>query len=726
MKTIEYKVSFEKMISRLPGLFAYLDSDDFGEVSLHKATDSIDGCWGKIVENIKLPSDVALTIKKTHVITFEDVTNEYIWLDSSEEKHVAQETDIDNEVEEYHFFLKGGEAYSFRTIIDYYYQYKDELEEENKFLQFIEKAIGKEVVPDNIKGTATPKYVYLSNAKNLYNQLVKMDKQCEFYNHNLDEGLTDKDKHLCCLCERYDNLGGDAFKDYVGSLIPKAEQIANEYFNYAKAAESDKYVTYVLEDENLEACPPQYNIKTIKITQEEYDQLSEQEKKKYIANDDSLNLEFFVDLVSTYQDFGIMSIYAPQWIPCKRYYVGDKVMFDGELYICVKENTGKWDEDLLTVVFAEINENNQRIWVKYSDFNTLVDYMDDDAIDKYNKERIVAFDKCGYIRPRSISQSNLPFMIESTTNSKLPDLHRFVTYYNDDGVAERPSEGFDWLFYYRVGTILNIRTINDDLGNIIKLSKAMQGIKEACDDGNDLAAYGDIIESINYLYTNGVIDITNKEYDNLNEDEKADFYLKYSIRFTYRVGIHLKSTAAPIQTTDDDGNKLYNWKKFVWDENDKIGIKYEEEYNYEEEGDLDKLIKGEFTIQMENGIQSFSFNEYINGKYDKMLTTYKFEFITINNSFNYDKTIAHQNVNIVSTLTDLQIYRKDYDEFFNSPLIREEYFNGITYKPTKDIDVHIERGSTSAFEKHIAFGEVKTLDDMIDYKNGSFFILTEG
>ena len=659
MKTIEYKVSFEKMISRLPALFAYLESDDFGVVSLHKATDSLDGCWGKIVENIKLPSDVSLTIKRTHVITFEDVTNEYIWLDSSEEKHVAQESDIDSEIEEYYFFLKGDEVYSYRTIIDYYYQYRDELEDEDKFKQFIEKAIGKEVVPDNVKGTATPKYIYLSNAKSLYNQLVKMDKQCEFYNHNLDEGLTDKDKHLCCLCERYDNLGGDAFKDYVGSLMPKAEQIANEYFNYAKAAEDEEK---------------------------------------------SMTLDFFIDLNSTYQDFGIMSIYAPQWIPCKRYYVGDKVMFDGELYICVKENTGKWDEDLLTVVFAEINENNQRIFAKYGDLSSFEDIMDDDAIDEYNKSRIVAFNEDGYTRPRSISQSNLPFMIESTTNSKLPDLHRFVTYYNDDGVAERPSEGFDWLFYYRVGTILNIRTMNDDLGNILSYSLPQDenGNKKAATIQTDLMAYGDFIQNIE-----------------VNPEE-------HKIKFIYRVGVHLKSTAAPIQTTDDDGNKLYNWKKFVWDENDKIGIKYEEEYNYEEEGDLDKLIKGEFTIQMEDGIQSFSFNEYINGKYDKMLTTYKFEFITINNSFNYDKTIAHQNVNIVSTLTDLQIYRKDYDEFFNSPLIREEYLNGITYKPTKDIDVHIERGSTSAFEKHIAFGEVKTLDDMIDYKNGSFFILTEG
>ena len=108
-----------------------------------------------------------------------------------------------------------------------------------------------------------------------------------------------------------------------------------------------------------------------------------------------------------------------------------------------------------------------------------------------------------------------------------------------------------------------------------------------------------------------------------------------------------------------------------------------------------------------------------------MIPTYKFEFSTINNTFNYDKTIAHQDVNIVSLLTDYEVYKLDFDEFTESKLFREDYFNGITYKPTKDIDVHIERGSTSVFDKHIAFGEIKTMDDLITYKNGSFFPITE-
>ena len=54
-------------------------------------------------------------------------------------------------------------------------------------------------------------------------------------------------------------------------------------------------------------------------------------------------------------------------------------------------------------------------------------------------------------------------------------------------------------------------------------------------------------------------------------------------------------------------------------------------------------------------------------------------------------------------------------------LFRNDYYNGITFHPKKDIDVYINRGISAAFEKHIKFSEVKTLDDMVNYSNGSFF-----
>lgn len=608
MKTIEYKVSYEKMISRLPGLFAYLESDEFGNMSLHKATDSLDGCWGKIVENISLPSEVSLK-------------------------------DI----------LHGGETYSFRTIIDYYYQYREELGEGDKFVKFIEKAIGKITVDFKGKTEMSPKFIYLANAKKLYNELVKMGKQCEFYEQNKEKFGTDE--YLCCLCERYKNIGGDAFKEYVGSLIPQAENIAKEYLGYAKG---------------------------------------------------NMVLDFDIDLTSTYQDFGIISPYVPIWIPGKRYFKGDKVQYDGELYICLKDNNGKWREDLLSIVFDD-EDSFERIdgvfidgkYTKKTISNIGEIWYDGEAI-----KHIAQNSDIGNTVNNYNVNFNFQIGIEGTTDSKLTDLRRFVTYYNDDNIAERPANGYDWLFYYRKGEVVNIKTVNNKLGNVVKLSdlgdtSINTDDLESCEDKDDLAAYGDVI------------------YDIMAKPNE------HTITFTYIMGVHLKSESEPIIVYDDDNNKLIKWDKFVWDENEKIGIKYQETYNYEEESDLDKLIKGRFILEGVN--ETFTFEKYINGEYNKQLPTYKFEFITYNNSFNYNKTIAHQDVNIVSILTDFETNRNSFEEYTQSDFYREDYFNGITYQPKKNIDVNIQRGTTSVFDRHIAFGEIKTLEDMELFKNSSFF-----
>ena len=667
MKTIEYKVSYEKMISRLPGLFAYLEADDYGVVNLHRATDSLDGCWGKIVENIKIPYD--LIVRNTHVITEEDVNNGYKWLDENKEEHIAQEEDINQEVETYIFCLEKDNVYTFRTIIGYYYRYRNELEEDNDFVKFIERGIGKVKVPEKYRDVATPEFLYLSNVKRLHNKLVKMDKMCEFYEDTLKD--IEKDKQLCCLCERYKQLGGDNFKDYVGGLISEAETIADEYLEYAQSAQETGGMT----------------------------------------------LDFVIDLLSTYQDFGIMTPYAPIWLPYKRYYVGDKVVYNDEMYICTEENNGKWDDDYLTVVFDDTKfekcgvdfvdikteeEDGETEYVKNYTEKTIQSvedtWIDGEGLKNIAQNRDVENERVVYDYDL-IQKDNDGNLLESKTitgktDSKLVGLRRFSTYYNVDGIPERPESGVDWLFYYRKGNVVNIRTINDDLGNVSKYSKAQEGEVEASEDQLDLLAYGDVIEDITY-------DIENR-----------------TIKFKYRTGVRLFAEGTPTIVTDDDGNRLIKWDKFVWNNDEKIGIKYEEEYNYEEGSDLDKLIKGEFTLEGVN--QTFTFDEYVNGQYDKKLPTYKFEFITMNNSFDYNKTIANQDVNIVSILTDFEVHRNDFNDFAKSDLFREDYFNGITYQPKKDIDVRIERGSTSVFDKHIAFGEIKTLEDM-EQHSGKFF-----
>lgn len=661
MKTIEYKVSYEKMISRLPGLFAYLESDEFGNMSLHKATDSLDGCWGKIVENINLPSGVKLIVNGQEILSHGQYKLKVM---NDKYKKIITISEYDNLKEEEKLLYEFQElVYSFRTVIDYYYQYREELGEDDEFVKFIEEAIGKITVDFEGKTEMSPKFIYLANAKKLYNELVKMGKQCEFYNQNKEKFGTDE--YLCCLCEHYKNIGGNELRDYVGRLIPQAEIIANKYLRYVKG---------------------------------------------------NMTLDFDIDLTSTYQDFGIISPYVPIWIPGKRYFVGDKVQYDGELYKCLKENNGKWDDDLLSIVFDD--DNFERIDSRFVDIHTeeqegKIVYTKNYIEKTINSVGEIWYD-CEGIKHiaqnedigREVLNYDIelqsPLKIEGTTDSKLTDLRRFVTYYNDDNVAERPANGYDWLFYYRKGEVVNIKTVNNKLGNVVKLSDLEKtnidkDDLESCEDKDDLAAYGDVIDKII-----------------ANPDE-------HTITFTYIMGVHLKSESEPIFVYDDDNNKLIKWDKFVWDNdgNEKIGIKYQETYNYEEESDLDKLIKGEFTLEGVN--ETFTFEKYISGEYNKQLPTYKFEFITYNNSFNYNKTIAHQDVNIVSTLTDFEANRNSFEEYTQSDFYREDYFNGITYQPKKNIDVNIQRGSTSVFDKHIGFGEIKTMDDMVTYKNGSFF-----
>ena len=509
-----------------------------------------------------------------------------------------------------------------------------------------------------------------------------------------------------------------------------------------------------------------------------------------------------------------------------------------------------------------------------------------------------------------IDISKNTFKLNGQTDSKLKDLRRFVTYMNDDNIGEKPQKGYDWLFYYRIGNIYNISTLNDDLGNILNLDGETTASKK---DGNNLMAYGDVITNIkankiekwipnqqyskdDRVFYDGSIwrcteDNTDQAEFNTNYFEKVeieDWTEENTITFEYIINAHLIGNSDSYSyKLDEDKNVIHYWKDFTPEEN--TGVKYTETYNYAEGSDLDKLINQNFyldigktedgkaaiviylgkekieveiedwipnkkyykndrvfydgsiwrciedntlfnkkyfeeveeieewtpnkkyykndrvfydgsiwrciknnTVQSvfnkkyfeeiekikewttdkqyykndrvfydgsiwrcvkNNTVQSvfnkkyfeeikeeiFTFDDYVNGKYDDNLKSFKFEFITFNNELNYSKTIANQDVNITSILTDFEVFKNDNDEFMEVHSMNEEnlndkgismyrhdYFNGITYAPTKKIDVHIERGSTSCFQQHIAFSEIKNINDLTEFRNGSFFKINEG
>ena len=54
------------------------------------------------------------------------------------------------------------------------------------------------------------------------------------------------------------------------------------------------------------------------------------------------------------------------------------------------------------------------------------------------------------------------------------------------------------------------------------------------------------------------------------------------------------------------------------------------------------------------------------------------------------------------------------------PNIRLEHLFGISQEPKIDIDIFIDRGENSTFDKNLKLGEIRKLDDLLNYGNGFF------
>ena len=96
--------------------------------------------------------------------------------------------------------------------------------------------------------------------------------------------------------------------------------------------------------------------------------------------------------------------------------------------------------------------------------------------------------------------------------------------------------------------------------------------------------------------------------------------------------------------------------------------------------------------------------------------------------FNYaTKEVHSQDLNlnrnaVISSVNDLplgDVWEKSED-VLNTPLIKEEYLNGISFDSNVSVDVTINRGNATAFEKHLVLGECNTFDDILNYKNNFY------
>lgn len=636
MRTINYKVSYEKLVSRIPGMFAFLDTDG----RIVKATDGVQGNYGKVVADIKME------------------INGYGGFNHTCTDGTALK-------------VSNGSVHSYRTLIDTFYKaVGDKNWERNEdgtykepFLRFMERGIGLRYVGLSEEKTGkkkcgvevvnryplAPDFIYIGEAKSLYDKMTKMKKQIDFFKKHTEYCKEDL-RSYHTMEEEYRLKNGDNLILVLERLIDESERVAEEYLGYAK-------------------------------------------------NGPKLN--FCVNLTTTEKDLGMVTKCTEEWVPGKRYYNGDTVYY-------VDENGYGLVYD---ACFPEEYETKDEYGRKYTE-------------GKYNEDtEIIEFDKLNWA-PQYLVKAENVVGVKGTCNSHLQMFRRFETYVNRYGEAETPENYSDWLWYYRTNRPINREERYDELGNLTVMRRegkkewveAIQGTNlklkkvEGKYEALNLACWGDVITYIN---------ATNDKESGIGK-----------ITFTYWLGAHLKAEFTG-KSEDDDGNVRYYFDnftadagKYASDYGKNHGVKYTETYIYYKGSELWDLVESD---ELEN---------YANGNYDKESKTVdsddkykiyeKMEFDTSYNLYPYEIKIGNRFNRVPFIKADFETkYDISRVEVEDTPLIRYDYYNGVNFQPYVSDDVNIERGVTQAMEKHIKLGEIKTMEDLENYSNGGFFMISK-
>jgi len=614
MSKIQKTICREELKSRIPGLFAYIEENDAGEFKLHKATDSLSGCYGKIIEN--------MTVNASLKVNGEDI-------------------------------IMSGNVYSYRTIMNAYYQYKNnsiDTVEDTNFFKFVDDAIGKVEIDfntlglDEEKNDMVPHYIYLANTRNLFSQYSKLKIVYDYYTGGYTEidgklapstfDINNLEGDICCLCAKYVRMGGTIMYNKLNGLISEAETVANRYYGY-------------------------------------------------VANNDNLTLNLNVSLKQSIHDIGYLSCYLHEWVGGEEHFKDELYTYNGCTYRCMENNHDKYNEELMRFEFDDTK------------FKKITDLYDGEGQEEIYDKLISSYNPFGnkwVIRDEdgNILTDDKSYNLSGSADSKLKSLRKYKNYINGEDKEEKPSDDEDWLYFYRVGTVINYTTVTDNSGNIADIDKLAEGILEPATDVNKLAAYGNVISNI----------------------EPDQDQTKRTITFEYYINAHLKAKKV-ITKKDDDGNTLYMFDGFYADEDDKYhGVKYTETYTYDEGGELDKLVNGQDTI---------TFDDYVNDIDDSITTYNKYPFRLTDSIVYYNKELPTQIVSIPFIKSDYETTIKNETDYLFAETFKTDYLGDITYKPKVDNNVRIDRGNYSAFERHLKLAEVKTLNDLVEYSNGSFF-----
>ena len=818
MKQYRFDTSMEPMISRIPSMFAYLEFNEDWTTTLHPASDSFDGSWGKVVENIALPCDVNLCTytpseepipyswneKNTFPIG-ENIEDEYNINSSEYIRRIEEYTYIEEEFDTFYIYVEydpfpeevtydmpnriktpeldrignyildcdnnkiykyyhketlysfyrkvcllvEGGTYTYRTLMDYYYRYKNTLPSDNTFIAFIEKAIGKVKVDKKMLDMENedeypnvPEYIYLGYVKMMIEKYKKYHRICEYYKtHFINLGKHD-DK-LFQKCEYYETMGGDKFLKYLQTLLKTVNMVAAEYLCYAEHAEHPLQVSLnipLLQSKNDLGYLSTYLNEFLPGMQVRHGELLTYNGRTYICalnrfQVGGVNYEYclcngdlYILSSNTYNKVQVGEVLSPT-LPLAIYNGYTFIIFAGEYY---KWNNGQYEKiDVIEYCSGKWNENLEVNEFDTQHFVLLSEYVSNNASDLsipektallnndkwYNQDNTYGNHFQIYVTVPHIPQyfiyknikkgdvfyiwddelqmyvvdvnNSLSYNLAGKSDSVLRSLRKFEQFISDTELFDEPDAYEDWLYYYKIGNYYTDRGIvQDSFGNIERFSNTAPVIGQYV---TDLKAYGTILTDIK-------CDTTSR-----------------TLTFTYVVNAHFKAKLVAIDI-DDDGNQLFHYGPFEYDEDDSHGVVYEETYNYLD-SDIDDLVNnGDFNAFVENRPEDIS--DYM------MKYGYKrFRFSVVNSTASI--TIGATDYEYAYVLSEYSEKVENNLDYIYQPLFKRDYFTGYAYEPKVDNQINIRRGNAAAYERHLRLGETKTFEDLENTLNQGFYTFIE-
>ena len=108
------------------------------------------------------------------------------------------------------------------------------------------------------------------------------------------------------------------------------------------------------------------------------------------------------------------------------------------------------------------NKSEEDYYGHYDEYNEIVVFDKSEVSEIAPK--LVKYDENGSILDNQDTELNIE--INQKTDSKLKTLRRYITYTNAYGEPQKPEKDEDWLYFYTLGLVRNLKTKNDEFGNI--------------------------------------------------------------------------------------------------------------------------------------------------------------------------------------------------------------------------------------------------------------------